>query len=67
MNKQQLQSDISESSSAEVKNQPTQDEIDAANKAWDETLNSEESGAFLDGLIAKGLAELDAEDKADSE
>lgn len=59
MSKQQLQADIAEAREEDFEENLTQEQANAADAAWEETLNSPESASFLDGLIADGLKELD--------
>lgn len=59
MGKQQLQADIADSREEEFEENLTEAEGKAMDAQWDETLTSDESASFLDGLIAEGLKELD--------
>ena len=61
MSKQQLQDDISSARQEEVEETPTEAQKQAAEAAWEESLNSPESVSFLQEAIAKGLKELDGE------
>ena len=61
MSKQQLQDDISSARQEEVEETPTEAQKQAAEDAWEESLNSPESVSFLQDAIAKGLKELDGE------
>lgn len=59
MNKKQLQADISESREEVIEENPTPEQIAAADAAWEETLNSPESLSFLDSLITQAMKEMD--------